>query len=484
MTDRGDERIGDVERQRVIDLLRGHTGAGRLTLDEFSDLAGDVFAAKTRADLEKVLDGLPPGVEARPAPADAPAYPTATAPAPTAVPPARRRARRWVVAIMSGSTTRGRWQAPPEVTAVAFWGGAKVDLRGAIIETPVIDVYAWAIMGGVEVVVPDGVPVELDGMVVMGGSTDRTRATSPLPGAPLIRVHARGLWGGVDVRNGKRSRRNRGQLHSHSHSHGHSGDTDDVLDERADSQWPFRTPSLPVPPVPDWPVPPPMPNIPVWRHGSSRDDRRAARRGNRSDRRDRDDGSGRTNGSRVDGQAPAADAAAGPRGTLTMMVTDIVGSTRQAEELGDRRWMEVLRAHNAIVRAAVAEHGGTEVKAQGDGFLVVFSSARSAILAAVDVQRRLVAHRVERPDQAIDLRIGLHTGEIVDVDGDVFGQNVIVAVRIADHAGPGEILVSGLTRDLTQAGGDLDFDPGRELDLKGLSSPWRVHRVTWTAAPA
>ena len=111
MTDRGDERIGDAERQQVIDLLRSHTGAGRLTLDEFSDLAGDVFAAKTRADLEKLLDGLPPGIEARPAPVDAPA--TATAPAPAgAVPPARGRARRRVIAIMSGSTTRGRWQAP------------------------------------------------------------------------------------------------------------------------------------------------------------------------------------------------------------------------------------------------------------------------------------------------------------------------------------------------------------------------------------
>jgi class 3 adenylate cyclase len=167
-----------------------------------------------------------------------------------------------------------------------------------------------------------------------------------------------------------------------------------------------------------------------------------------------------------------------------MMVTDIVGSTRRSEEMGDRRWMEVLAAHSALVRDTVATHGGTEVKSQGDGFLLVFSSARSAILAAVDIQRLLAAQRAERPDQAVDLRIGLHTGEIVDVDGDVFGQNVVIAVRIADHAGPGEILVSGLTRDLTQAGGDLRFEDGRELDLKGLSDPWRVHRVTWTTAPA
>jgi len=115
---------------------------------------------------------------------------------------------------------------------------------------------------------------------------------------------------------------------------------------------------------------------------------------------------------------------------------------------------------------------------------VVFASARRAILAAVAVQRALAAYRDEHPDHPLDMRIGLHTGEIVDVDGDVFGQNVIVAVRIADHAAPGEILVSGLTRDLTQAGGDLCFDDGHELDLKGLSQPWRVHRVSWSTEPA
>jgi class 3 adenylate cyclase len=208
-----------------------------------------------------------------------------------------------------------------------------------------------------------------------------------------------------------------------------------------------------------------------------------ARRRRSSHDEGRGRGRSRNNGS-SGAEAPPAGAPAGPRGTLTMMVTDIVGSTRRSEEMGDRRWMEVLAAHSALVRDTVATHGGTEVKSQGDGFLLVFSSARSAILAAVDIQRLLAAQRAERPDQAVDLRIGLHTGEIVDVDGDVFGQNVVIAVRIADHAGPGEILVSGLTRDLTQAGGDLRFEDGRELDLKGLSDPWRVHRVTWTTAPA
>jgi class 3 adenylate cyclase len=168
-----------------------------------------------------------------------------------------------------------------------------------------------------------------------------------------------------------------------------------------------------------------------------------------------------------------------PRGTLTILVTDMVGSTELAEQLGDTRWWEILQAHNALVRAQVENHGGIEVKAQGDGFLVVFASARQAILAAVAIQQAAARHSAENPPQRIELRIGLHTGETVESDGDVFGQNVILAVRIADAAAPGDVLVSGLTHDLTAAAGDLRFGPGEEVSLKGFSAPWRVHRVAW-----
>jgi class 3 adenylate cyclase len=157
----------------------------------------------------------------------------------------------------------------------------------------------------------------------------------------------------------------------------------------------------------------------------------------------------------------------------------MVGSTELAERLGDTRWWEILQAHNALVRAQVKDHGGIEVKAQGDGFLVVFASARQAILAGVAVQQAAARHSAENPSQRIELRIGLHTGETVESDGDVFGQNVILAVRIADAAAPGDVLVSGLTHDLTAAAGDLRFSPGEEVSLKGFSVPWRVHRVAW-----
>lgn len=166
-----------------------------------------------------------------------------------------------------------------------------------------------------------------------------------------------------------------------------------------------------------------------------------------------------------------------------MMVTDIAGSTGLAERLGDRRWTEVLRGHDAVVREQVATHGGTEVKAQGDGFLVVFPSARRAILAAIGVQRALHHHRDELLVEPLTVRIGLHTGEIVERDGDVYGQHVIVASRLADQAALGEIVVSALTRDLTASGGDLSFGPGDAVRLKGLSQAWRVHRVLWSPEP-
>jgi class 3 adenylate cyclase len=471
MSDRGDERVSDAERQQVIDVLRTHTGAGRLTLDEFSDLAGEVFAARTRRELEKVLEGLPPGVE--------PAGPLVP-PVPAVSEGSPAKPKR-LIAIMNGSNTRGRWRAPAQITAFACMGGVKVDLRSAVFDTGVIDIFAWAIMGSVDVVVPAGVAVELDGMVLMGGSGDHTRPGPVLPGTPLVRVHARGLWGGVGARTGKprgeRRDRDRDRDRDRRRGHGHM---------HAPVAPPIPTP----PPPPQLPMPNlsdliPQINIDIGRRQRERMQPHPRYRNNGDDRAGMPAGATPTEAPRAGATAtPNPTPTPGPSGTLTMMVTDIVGSTRLAEALGDRRWMDLMNDHNALVREQVGKYDGTEVKAQGDGFLVVFASARRAILAAVDVQRALAVYRDEHPDHPLDMRIGLHTGEIVDVDGDVFGQNVVVAVRIADHAAPGEILVSGLTRDLTQAGGDLSFDDGHELDLKGLSQPWRVHRVSWSTEPA
>jgi class 3 adenylate cyclase len=499
MVDRGDHRIGDAERQQAIDLLRTHTGAGRLTLDEFADLAGQVFAAQTYRELEAVGRRLPPGLTPEPpaaqpppqpgqaaAPQGRPAGPPSPPPDPVATTPKRRRR---FVAVMSGSVARGRWHAPSEISAFAFWGGVDIDLREATIDGSVCDITAWAVMGGVTVTVPEGVRVELDGMVLMGGASDLTRTTEPLPGAPLVRVHARGMWGGVTLRT-KRIR----------HRHVRSADTAKgepthagLADPQPTEGGVHRPPSpleLPLRILDD--VAEMLPRF-VPPHGAPSPVRppRPPGPGARSPRRARDRHPEHSADTTTTAQEVGNSTArrqptpgAPPSGTLTMMVTDMVDSTALAERIGDRRWIDVLGDHNVLVREQVTRHGGTEIKAQGDGFLVVFSSARRAILAAVDVQRALAHYRDEHPEHPVEVRIGLHTGEIVDVDGDVFGQNVVVAARIADHAAPGEVVVSALTRDLTVSGGDLSFGPPQEVELKGLSQPWRVHRVSWTPEPA
>lgn len=467
--DRGHHRIGDAERQQAIDVLRSHTGAGRLTLDEFSDLAGEVYAAQTYAELEAVGRKLPPGLlpdpsAAPPSPVDA----SPTAAAPVAPAPQSGPGPRRFYGIMCGARARGRWRPPARVRAIGFWGSVHLDFRYAEVDGPV-DVEACAVMGSVSVTVAEGTRVEMDGMVLMGGATNATRNVEPDPGSPVIRVHARGLWGGVTVR----SRKTRAQRKAAAEASGVDPATIDLrapalleLPQRILDDMAAAIPGILAGPPgrphshsrhgprsrstrgPGWG--PPAPPEPPWS--------RRARPGSERD-------------------------SSGPSGTLTMMVTDIVDSTRLAERLGDRRWITVLSRHNELVRAEVAQHGGTEVKSQGDGFLVVFPSARRAILAAIGVQRAVAACD-EHPEAPLQLRVGLHTGEIVDVDGDVLGQNVIVAVRIADSADPGEIVVSGLTRDLTASGGDLAFGPGAEVELKGLSQPWRVHRVDWAPAPA
>jgi class 3 adenylate cyclase len=492
----GDVRIGDDDRQRVIDELSRHTGHGRLTLDEFAELAGRVYAARTRRDLDGVLAGLPDDVDMRRsvAPRDPPTGPAGGT---DSSPPERTPSlpRRRFVAIMGGTAARGRWRAPGRITAFAFWGHVKVDLRQAVIDERVVEVTAWAIMGSVEVVVPDGIPVDLEGMVLMGGSSDNTRRSEvpTLPHAPLIRVHARGLWGGVTARTSRRRSRSSG--HRHKHKHGDdlvSGYLDGHVDDlREKAREALRSLQASIPPPP----PPPMAPAPRQHERAARTDgdrwsqppSSPASPGPPIDLRDflpRFLTEERTAGPdpRANGQtasASTADDSRLPRGTLTILVTDMVGSTELAERLGDTRWWEILQAHNALVRAQVDDHGGIEVKAQGDGFLVVFASARQAILAGVAIQQAAARHSAENPSQRIELRIGLHTGETVESDGDVFGQNVILAVRIADAAAPGDVLVSGLTHDLTAAAGDLRFGPGEEVSLKGFSVPWRVHRVAW-----
>jgi class 3 adenylate cyclase len=181
--------------------------------------------------------------------------------------------------------------------------------------------------------------------------------------------------------------------------------------------------------------------------------------------------------SEVRREEPDLAAQTGLDGTVTLLFSDIEESTPIAEQLGDLRWMQVLREHNALVRECVARQSGFEVKTIGDAFMIAFQSARRALLCAIDIQRAFAAYSDEHPEQAVRVRIGMHVGEPVREADDFYGKSVILASRIAGQARGGEILVSSLLRELIESAGDIRFDEGRETTLKGLTGTHRLYAV-------
>jgi class 3 adenylate cyclase/pimeloyl-ACP methyl ester carboxylesterase len=173
-------------------------------------------------------------------------------------------------------------------------------------------------------------------------------------------------------------------------------------------------------------------------------------------------------------------------GLVTILFTDIVGSTALTRRLGDEGARTVLREHERLVRGELAAHGGSEVKATGDGFMASFGSARKALECAIAVQKAFAtenASEASRNGTPLQVRIGLNAGEPVAEDGDLFGTAVNVAARIADQAQGGEILASNVVRELT-AGKGFGFSDGGERALRGFEDPVRVYAVDWQEAEA
>jgi class 3 adenylate cyclase len=186
----------------------------------------------------------------------------------------------------------------------------------------------------------------------------------------------------------------------------------------------------------------------------------------------------------VQAQRPDLRSHAAPDGTVTLLFTDIEGSTAMTELLGDRRWLELLGDHNKIVRDELRAYEGFEVKSQGDGFMIAFASAGRALLCAVGIQRAIDAFTIEHPVPPLRVRIGLHTGEAIREGDDFFGRDVILAARIAAHARGGEILVSSLLKALVEPSGEWTFGDEREIELKGLRGKQRLTSVRWQPEPA
>jgi class 3 adenylate cyclase len=157
------------------------------------------------------------------------------------------------------------------------------------------------------------------------------------------------------------------------------------------------------------------------------------------------------------GQAPR------PSGALAVMFTDLEGSTRLMERFGEAAALALVRRHFALLRIAVAEHHGHEVKSLGDGLMVVFGGVPDAVACAAAMQEAVV-----REGAQVGLRIGIHAGEPVQEENDYFGMPVIIARRLCDAAAAGQTLVS---EHVAQLVAEREFEALGGITLKGLSEP-------------
>jgi class 3 adenylate cyclase len=153
----------------------------------------------------------------------------------------------------------------------------------------------------------------------------------------------------------------------------------------------------------------------------------------------------------------------------TVLFTDIVGSTEVASSVGDGEWKRLVERHHAAVRALLARFRGREVDTAGDGFFATFDGPGRAVRCAAEI-----VHAVAT--LGIEVRAGLHTGEVETIAGKAGGLAVVIGSRIAAIAGPSDVLVSQTVRDLT-AGSGFAFDDVGERELKGVPGTWRISRL-------
>jgi class 3 adenylate cyclase len=418
-------RLSDQDRERVVEVLKTSCGDGRLTLDEFSERVEAAYRTVALGDVAPVLADLPHPF----GPDFAGVLSAETDHAPVPAPPQARHAAtgrkvtRWTISIMGGSQRKGRWRLREKTNAVAIMGGCLLDLRNAEVEGPDVLINAVALMGGIEIVVPEGIEIELGGIAIMAGKDAKRLKDVP----PIIRVRVFAFWGGVTVRS------------KPAHAVGKDGD-DRALGHAEHSVDPRPT---------------------------------------------RGETSGAARLIDVIAEEPryAAQLDEGglPAGTITIMFSDIEGFTSITEQLGDRKAMDLLREHNGIIRQRIASSGGHEIKAQGDGFMVAFGGATIALQCAVGIQCDFAVRNRAKPGPPVHVRLGLHAGEAIPEGNDFLGGAVILAARIAQQAKGGEILVSSVLKDLCDLSGEFRFEHGRDISVKGLSAPRRVYSVTGIA---
>jgi hypothetical protein len=204
--DRGNLRASDADRERVANVLREAAGDGRLTMEELDERLDAVYAAKTYAELEPITRDLPAtGTAHAPVPAQSSAVQDSRI---GGVPTSEG-----AFAILGGFSRKGDWVVPKDFTAFAFMAGGEIDFREARFAEPVVTIHVIAIMGGIEITVPEDVTVRVTGIGIMGGF-DHGASGTGAPGGPTIVINGLALMGGVEVRRRPLKKSNRERLES------------------------------------------------------------------------------------------------------------------------------------------------------------------------------------------------------------------------------------------------------------------------------
>jgi class 3 adenylate cyclase len=162
----------------------------------------------------------------------------------------------------------------------------------------------------------------------------------------------------------------------------------------------------------------------------------------------------------------------------TVMFTDMVGSTDMTQAQGDNAAQHVVRRHNSIVRNALTQFSGKEIKHTGDGIMASFASAASGVEAAIAIQRAIAAYNLQGQDQELHVRIGINAGEPIEEEQDLFGATVQLAARVCARCDTDEILCSNVVKELA-SGRNLSFTSIGGQELKGFKEPIHLYQVDW-----
>ncbi len=203
MGDLPDIRATDADRERTVTVLRTSVANGQLTVDELDERVEAAIAAKTRTELERLVEDLG---ETRERPADVPVR-------------AGSDGTRWVVSVMGGSDRKGRWRVGRTCTVINVMGGSDIHLNDAEFAAGVVEMRVFSLMGGSDVWIPDGLDVEISEFALMGGNDLRIGAARPADGGPLLRLKVISIMGGTTVRRGRKKSRAQRRLEREQRKH-------------------------------------------------------------------------------------------------------------------------------------------------------------------------------------------------------------------------------------------------------------------------